>query len=111
MELLTQEIKAKLKANYETGELDGSSGAPVVKMFDPCGASTWVFSQIDPDGRLFGVCDLGQGSPEIGWQSLDELKSFRGPLGLGIERDILWTPKMSISEYADAAREAGHLQA
>ena len=34
---------------------------------------------------MFGLCD--------GYVSLDELQSVRGPLGLGIDRDLHWTPR------------------
>ena len=40
---------------------------------------------------MFGLCDLG--FPELGYVSLNELRATRGPLGLGIERDLQWMPK------------------
>ena len=40
---------------------------------------------------MFGLCDLG--FPELGYVSLNELQGVRGPLGLGIERDLHWTTK------------------
>ncbi len=47
--------------------------------------------QYDPAERLcFGlVC--GQ-VDELGYFSLDELRTVRGPLGLRIERDLWWQP-------------------
>jgi hypothetical protein len=34
------------------------------------------------------------GYPELGYVMLSELGSVRGPLGLGIERDIHFTPTL-----------------
>ncbi len=38
-----------------------------------------------------------------------ELAQYRGPFGLGIERDIHFTANYSLSIYAEAARAAGHI--
>ncbi len=47
---------------------------PVVKFFDPFGASTWLLTELDPEtGIAYGLCDLGQGFPEFGNVSLDEM--------------------------------------
>ena len=56
------------------------------------GAQSWQIvegsEQVDGDWLLFGLCDLGFGSPEWGYVSLSQLESIQVPLGLGIERDI-----------------------
>ena len=57
----------------------------------------------DPD-RLFGLCDLGVGFPELGYVSLAELERLRGIMGLKVERDLYFTPTKSITAYADEAR-------
>jgi hypothetical protein len=62
----------------------------------------------EPD-ILFGLCDLGMGFPELGSVRLSELQSVRGPLGLGIERDLMFTAAHPLSAYARAAREAGSI--
>ena len=63
MQLLTQDLRARLIAN---GQTQGDH-APVVKFFSPVGAATWLFSELDEDGdTLFGLCDLGFGCPEMG---------------------------------------------
>ncbi len=40
---------------------------------------------------MFGLCDLG--CPELGYVSLNEMEAVKGPLGLGIERDLHWKAK------------------
>jgi hypothetical protein len=51
---------------------DGTDHIPVAKLFSPDGAATWLISEADPDDpdRLFGLCDLGLGFPELGYVSL-----------------------------------------
>ena len=85
---------------------------PAVKFFNPTGAATWLISEIMEDGdTLFGLCDMGHGTPELGYVSLTEIKTFRGRFGRGIERDRSFTADMSLADYADEARNAGRINA
>jgi Protein of unknown function (DUF2958) len=81
---------------------------PVVKLFCPWGGATWLLTELDPDDpdSAFGLCDLGQGFPELGRVSLAELAAIRGPGGLYIERDIGFRPTCGLSAYVTAARRA-----
>ncbi len=119
MMLLTKEIKLKLEANWTASH--GPDGMalesppehePAVKFFNPIGAATWLFSELDPDGdRLFGLCDLGAGFPELGYASLREITDFHGRGGLGIERDRYFKANKTLVEYANEARAKGSIQA
>lgn len=118
MNLLTKAIEKKLRDNYATNlaHRNANEGAtidfkPVVKMFNPCGAATWLFTELDEDNCFFGLCDLGMGCAELGYVSLDELKSIRLSFGLGIERDLHFTPKMTLKEYAEDSYEKGRIDA
>ena len=82
---------------------------PVVRFFNPVGAATWLAAEMDEDGILFGLADLGFGCPELGSFSLHELQSIRLPLGLGIERDLSFVGQYPLSVYARAAARAGSL--
>ncbi|RWX68863.1 DUF2958 domain-containing protein, partial [Mesorhizobium sp. M2A.F.Ca.ET.039.01.1.1] len=87
MILITDELRARLLANG-AAETE-TDHVPVVKLFNPVGAATWLLTELDADGdTLFGLCDLGFGFPELGSVSLAELASVKGPLGLGVERDL-----------------------
>lgn len=102
-EVLTRNAAATLEA-YATGA-EPPQHKPALKVFDPSGAATWLLTELDKEtGLLFGLCDLGMGSPELGYVSLAELKSYRGPFGLGLERDRHFTPNKTLTEYADQAR-------
>ncbi|MBY3222790.1 DUF2958 domain-containing protein [Rhizobium laguerreae] len=73
MKLLTEELKAKLIANnVEAPEEDH---IPVVKWFTPWANATWLIREMEPDGRCFGLCDVGQGTSELGYVSVEEFKS------------------------------------
>lgn len=108
MKLLTRTQREQLLANGESRDRDH---LPVVKFFDPSGAATWLFAELDPaDGdTLFGLADLGCGAPELGYASLAEIASVRSPFGLGIERDLYFKPKHPLLIYAEAARAAGRI--
>ncbi|CDX38768.1 conserved hypothetical protein [Mesorhizobium sp. SOD10] len=108
MILITDELRARLLANG-AAEIE-TDHVPVVKLFNPVGAATWLLSELDADGdTLFGLCDLGFGFPELGSVSLAELQAVKGPLGLGIERDLYFRARFPLSVYAEAARIAGHI--
>ena len=108
MKLITKEIAAKLSKNIGDANVD----MPYLKLFNPCGAATWLISEYDEDtGLLFGLCDLGMGYPELGYVSLEEIKSVKVPFGLGIERDIHFDPSKTLAGYADDAKLAGHINA
>jgi hypothetical protein len=68
---------------------------------------------MDPndEDRLFGLCDLGLGYPELGYISLAEVAAVRGPFGLKVERDLHFKPSKTLSTYAGEAREKGRIVA
>jgi len=86
---------------------------PVVKLFNPCGAGTWLLTELEPDDPdiAWGLCDLGMGSPEFGTVSLTELASVKLRFGLGIERDLHFTATKPISAYIEEASKLGYLRA
>lgn len=112
--LITDEQTAQLLANgrqsIENPYLDPR---PVVKLFTPDAGATWLLTEIDPDDddHAHGLCDLGQGFPELGWVSLAELAALRGPLRLPVERDLYFKADKAISVYAREARMAGRIVA
>ena len=105
MQLMTPELREQLIANGKDRE---GEHFPAVKYFHPIGASKWLIYAMDPDDNDYLHClaDLGMGFPELGGVLLSELQNFRGPLGLGIERDLYFEPKFPIRIYAAAARSA-----
>jgi hypothetical protein len=114
MKLLTFEQEQQLLANGR--ENSGRQAMqrtedfrPVVKLFCPWGAATWLLTELDPDDPdiAFGLCDLGMGCPEIGSVCLSEIAAVRGPGGLRIERDEHFRADKTLSAYAEEARQHG----
>ena len=89
MKLLTKELRAKLPPLYST-EKDEDPTA-VAKFFTPDSNWTWYATEFDGEDRFFGLVDGFD--KELGYFSLSELASARGPLGLPIERDRWFSPK------------------
>lgn len=111
MKLLTKEIANKLPPLYSQ-ENKGTDAIVYVKFFDPTSQWTWFATEANAvlkDGRetslkeafehpddiadvmFFGFV-IGV-EKELGYFNLTELKSWRGTLNLGIERDLHFTPK------------------
>lgn len=120
--------RAELLANWRRGcELAAADRdsehdpRPVVKLFNPIGAATWLLTELVPDEAdraepgtdlAFGLCDLGFGCPELGYVSLAELRSIKLLGGaLGIERDQHFKATKTLSEYAEDARAKGRIEA
>ena len=90
MKLLTKELEAKLPPLYSQ-DGKGDDALALVKFFTPDSSWTWYATEYDPVERMFfGLVDGLE--KELGYFSLDELESIKGPLGLSIERDIYFEP-------------------
>jgi hypothetical protein len=111
--LLPAEFRDRLLANgAHSAAGEDIDPIPVVKLFTPDANATWLLTELDPDNPTlaFGLCDLGLGSPELGYLSLVEIGNVRGPMGWPIERDEHYQETRSISALANLARRAGHLR-
>ncbi len=112
--LITAAQRAQLLANgLRSARGEDIDPRPVVKLFVPDAAATWLLTELDPafPDQAFGLCDLGLGSPELGWVSLPELAKVRGRFGLEVERDRFFVADRPLSAYAEAARAAGRITA
>ncbi len=107
-ELLTDPDRICFVANALADECDHF---PVVKLFTPDAGATWLITECDLDepNRFFGLCDLGVGAPELGYVSIAEIMSVRGPLGLPVERDLYFVADKPLSAYAEEARIKGRI--
>lgn len=118
MKLLTKAQEEKLIANFQanqtaeghTRERGLIDHKPVVKLFGGA-ACTWLLTEYNPeDGLFFGLCDLGQGFPELGYVSRQELEELRfPPFKLPVERDMHFEADKTIGEYADIAKREGRI--
>ncbi|NYT68851.1 DUF2958 domain-containing protein [Pusillimonas noertemannii] len=107
-DFLPDHLREQLLANGRISRERDHDPYPVVKFFTPDAGATWLLTEIDPDNPelAFGLCDLGLGSPELGYVSLTELQGVRGRLGLAVERDAHFVAGYPLSHYARLARAA-----
>ena len=101
MKLITKAIAKSLPA---LGSTDGLGDAAVarVKFFSPVGSWSWYGVEYSPeDGTFFGLV-FGH-ETELGYFSLSELESVKLPFGLGIERDLHFSP----TTLGDIKKKAG----
>jgi hypothetical protein len=71
----------------------GADAVALAKLFTPDNSWTWHLTEASREGDdvlMFGLVDGHV--KELGYVSLNELISVRGPMGLPIERDIYWSP-------------------
>jgi len=90
-EFFPPEVAKSLPPLYSQDRL-GEDAIVHVKFFTPDSSWTWYVTEYDPDERIFFGLVVGI-EVELGYFSLDELKSTVGPMGLHIERDIFWKSK------------------
>lgn len=88
--LLDKSSRDKLPSLY-SGEGLGLMAIAPVKFFTPDSNWTWFASEFDGDDTFFGLV-VGF-EAELGYFSLKEMQTVRGPLGLPIERDLHYEPK------------------
>lgn len=110
MKLLTKAILKSMPKLYATENIPLKEKEAVCKFFDPCGAYTAYIvegeEQVDEDGNvedftMFGWVTFGDPDcAEFGYVSLNELKSVKGRLNLGIERD-LWFSKTKLKDIPE----------
>ena len=89
MKLLTKTIKKEVPKLYSQGE-KGDEAVAYVKFFTPWSRWTWYATEFDDVDTFFGLVDGFE--KELGYFSLSELESTRGPFGLKVERDLYFNP-------------------
>lgn len=88
--LFPDAVRCALPLLYNQEPL-GEDAIVFAKFFTPDSSWTWYVTEFDGDDTFFGLVDGHE--RELGYFSLAELRSARGPLGLLIERDEHFVPK------------------
>ncbi len=93
MKLVNMELLERFQ-HYGSQETE-KNPTVIAKFFNPTGAGTWYATEYDPITKIFFgfVSIFGDHNDEWGYFSLDELESFSGCFGLGIERDLFFAEK------------------
>ena len=104
MKLMTKELEKEFE-KYPLGSQDGLLGQAkvIVKFFNPMGVGTWFITEAEKqengDYEMFGYCHLGDDElAEFGYVMLSELQAIKGPLGMGIERDLYLSKDCTLIE-------------
>lgn len=111
MKILTKEILNAFKKQGCTGDKSAEDIKIVLKLFNPTGAGTWYLYEKEDEDIYWGYVNLGDiDCAECGTVSMNELMSFKGMFGLGIERDMHFEPlSMSLQEVMDIVQSGGHV--
>ena len=109
MQLIPKALRARMLANDRNLPND-IDPIPVVKLFAPGGAATWLLTELDSNDqdRAFGLSDTG-GALKLGYLSLSEITSINKRLGHPLKYDPSFAPQFRLSVYAAAARQAGSI--
>ena len=107
--LFTKDQYNRLLANGQKEE--DIDHLPVILLRVPWHSASWLLVSILPHRKniLIGLCDLGEGSPEVGSITIEELLSIEHPSGLKVERDKYFKAKHPFSVYVKAARSQGSI--
>lgn len=97
MQLMTKQIEKKARAQYSKGS--DMDQLVVAKFFSPTSQWIWYLMNQDPEDLdyLWGIVKGFE--VEIGSFSLEELTTFKGKFGLGIERDRYFKPMVAKEVY------------
>ncbi len=89
MMLLTKELRRKIPKLYAAENIEDPT--VICKFFSPWSNWTWYATEFDGKDIFFGWV-VGH-ERELGYFSLKEMESVRGPWGLTIERDLYFDPQ------------------
>ena len=93
MKLMTEELEKRFA---QIGSQENVKDPVIIaKFFNPTGAGTWYATEYYPEEHtFFGYTSIfGDWNDEWGYFSLDELQSYKGKFGIGIERDLYFGEK------------------
>ena len=106
--MIPQNLREIMIHNFQEVQNDlAKDHAPVVKLHSKYGKAVWLLSELDAANNIaFGLCDLGQGKPELSYVSITDLESIKHarlkvPM---VEIDPVFDGKYSLSVYLEAAK-------
>jgi len=106
--MIPQNLREIMIHNFQEVQNDlAKDHAPVVKLHSKYGKAVWLLSELDAANNIaFGLCDLGQGKPELSYVSITDLESIKHarlkvPM---VEIDPAFDGKYPLSVYLAAAK-------
>jgi hypothetical protein len=93
MKLITEEFEELFKDYPLYSQEHDKDPIVITKLFDPAGSATWYLTEYDPVEKIAFGFVVGLAEDELGYISLTEMESIKGPLGIGIELDMYFQQK------------------
>ena len=93
MKIVTEEFEELFKDYPLYSQEHESDPLVIAKLFDPCGSASWFLLEYDPKEKIAFGYVTGMTADELGYISLTEMESIKGPLGIGIEQDMYFIQK------------------
>lgn len=92
--LIPEQLISEIPPLYATEELKDDEKLCLFKLFTPDSNWSWYIIEISKEDN--NVCyGFVQGlESELGYFSLEELESLKGPLGMEVERDLSFIPTL-----------------
>ena len=87
-DLIPKNLLKTIPKLYETEEQND----PIVYVKLFLDAWTWYITELSIDGDICFGYVISPFGAELGYFSLNEIKSIKGSLGLGVERDLSFKP-------------------
>ena len=111
MKIITKAIENAFAKQGYTGNKETKDIKIVMKLFNPQGAGTWYLYEKEDDDIYMAFCNLNDPEmAECGRISMQKLMSYRGRLGLGIERDMRFDPlSRTLKDVIDTVKAGGHV--
>jgi hypothetical protein len=114
MNIITESQRAELLANGRAARNAARAGLefdprPVVKLFTPHWYARWLLTEIDPNypQRAYGLCDVGDGRPYVGYVCLTDLEDVHGKFKFTVTSDPHFVADYPLSVYANVAYTRG----
>ena len=104
MKLLTQEIKKRFE-KIGSQEEAGNDAIVIAKFFCPWNNWKWFATEFNAEDEIFFGLVMGS-ETELGYFSLEEMSSVRGPVGMKLERDLYWE-EQTIGEVRESIEKDG----
>ncbi|NQU63597.1 MAG: DUF2958 domain-containing protein [SAR324 cluster bacterium] len=93
MKIVTEEFEELFKGYPLYSQEQVKDPLVIAKLFDPCGSASWYLTEYDPVEKIAFGFVVGMQVDELGYISLTEIESVKGPLGIGIEQELYFVQK------------------
>jgi hypothetical protein len=110
LKLLNKSLLTAFEKQGDCSEKKPEDVKVICKFFTPTASASWYMTEYNPkDKTFFGFANLGDSQmAELGYIALNELETFTGALGLGVERDRHFG-NHTLKEVMDVVRSGGHI--